>query len=129
MSFFTESPLVSAFGRKILNLFEHNFESCAQTLASQHYLGGHFRSEEGAPRRIFFSLALWTRQLFEGVGNPLEPQECTLMKELRRSRSLSPHQPKNVTFGLWRHMWPQQGYFYGKPHLQQTAKLKKLQLA
>ena len=43
--------------------------------------------------------------------------------------TVSTHQPKNVTFGLWRQMWPQQGYPYGKPHWQQTASVEKLQLA
>ena len=90
--------------------------------ASQHHLGDRIRSEEEAPQRIFSSLALWTRQLFEGVGSPLEPQESTLMKELQRSRPLSPHQPKNVTFGLWWQWWPQQGYPHGETLDRQTSR-------
>ena len=101
MSFFPESSLVSACGQKILNRFEYNFDSCAQMRASQHYLGDHIRSEEEAPQRIFSSLALWTRQLFEGVGSPLEPPESTLMKELQRSRPLSPHQRSRMSHSVF----------------------------
>ena len=43
-----ESSLVSTCGQRILSPFEHNFASCAQTLGSHHYLGGHTRSEEAA---------------------------------------------------------------------------------
>ena len=52
----------------------------------------------------------------------LEPQESTLMKELQRSRPLSPHQPKNVTFGPWRQWWPQQGYPHGATLDRQTSR-------
>ena len=40
MYFSPESSLVSTCGQRILSPFEHNFASCAQTLGSQHYLGG-----------------------------------------------------------------------------------------
>ena len=59
-----------------------------------------------AQRRIFSSLALWTKQLFEGDGSPLEPQDCTLMKVSRRSHPLCPRRPKSVTSDLWRQVWP-----------------------
>ena len=108
---------MSACGQRILNLFEHIFESCAQTLGSHPYLGGHTRSEEAAPRRIFSSLALWTRQLFEGDGSPLKPQDCTLMKVSRRSHPLCPRQLKNVTSGLWQQVWPMPRCPFGKSEL------------
>ena len=97
---------VSTCGQRILSLFEHIFASCAQTPGSHHYLGGHTRSEEAAQRRIFSSLAPWTKQLFEGDGSPLEPQDCTLMKVSRRSHPLCPRRPKSVTSDLWRQVWP-----------------------
>ena len=75
----------------------HFRELCADarlpTLGSHHHLGGHTRSEEAAQRRIFSSLALWIKQLFEGDGSPLEPQDCTLMKVSRRSHPLCPRRP------------------------------------
>ena len=85
----TDSPgssLVSTCGQRILNPFEHNFASCAQTLGFHHYLGGHTRSEEAAQRCIFSSLTLWTKQLFEGDG------------------STSAH---------WRQVWPLHRYPFG----------------
>ena len=109
----TRILLVSTCGQRILSPFEHNFASCAQTLGSHHYLGGHTRSEEAAQRRIFFSLALWTKQLFEGDGSPLEPQDCTLMKVSQRSHPLCPRRPKSVTSALWRQVWPLHRYPFG----------------
>ena len=107
MYFSPESSLVSICGQRILSPFEHNFASCAQTLGSHHYLGGHTRSEEAPQRRIFSSLALFgQKQLFEGDGSPLEPQDCTLMKVSRRSHPLCPRRPKSVTSDLWRQVWP-----------------------
>ena len=119
---------MSACGQRILNLFEHILESCAQTLVSHHYLGGHTHSEEAAPRRIFSSLALWTRQLFEGDGNPVEPQDCTLMKVSRRSHPLCPRRLKNVTSGLQQQVWPMPRCPFDKSALNSVGREKSEQV-
>ena len=118
---------MSACGQRILNLFEHIFESCARTLGSHHYLGGHTRSE-AAPRRIFSSLALWTKQLFEGDGSPLEPQDYALMQVSRRSHPLCPRQLKNVTSGLWQQVWPMPRCPFGKSALISVGREKSEQI-
>ena len=85
----------------------HNEEYCP--VAIYNLLTGYepnLRSKEAAQRRIFSSLALWTKQMFEGDGNPLEPQDCTLKKLWRRSHPLCPRRPKTVTSDLWRQVWP-----------------------
>ena len=63
-----------------------------------------------AQRRIFSSLALWTKQQFEGGGSPLEPHDYTMRKVSRRSHPLCPHRPKSVTSVHWRQVWPLHRY-------------------
>ena len=120
MYFSPGSSLVSTCGQRLLSPFEHKFASCAQMLGSHHYLGGRTRSEEAAQRRIFSSLALWTKQLFEGDGSPFEPQDCTLMKVSRRSHPLCPRRSKSVTSDLWRQVWPLHDAFSVKKNWQQV---------